>query len=566
MVRVLAVAALWLLFAGAAPAQNAELEVSLDRAEIFFGETVTLRIRSTQSALGKGPDYRPLRDNFEVMAPSSNSQMTFNNGVRSVSTEWSVELSPLKTGTLTIPALRVDGGQRTRALSLEVKPRPAAEQGSSDQDVYLEVEAQPASPYVQSQVRFVVKLYYARALTEGTLDEPAPDNAVIQKLGDDVTYQTVRGDRRYMVIERRYAIFPERSGELVIPGLRFRGRLTEDGANSRFGSVFSRGRAVTLRSDAVTLDIRPRPQDYPGEHWLPARSVALRDSWGDDDITLRVGEPATRTLTIEAQGLTETQLPESLLSELEGVRSYPDQPVTSTRTEGVWKYAYREEKRALVPQRPGPLALPPVRLHWWDTEADELRLAEIPARTVQVLPAVAETGALLTPSDLPVVPSERTPVAGVGAMGVWPWLFAGALIGWLATALAWWRTGHSGRAENGRVTPPPEPQTDWQDELRQACQDHDPERAARAVLGLAAQGGMAERAFSLSALAERLVDETQRAQILTLERRLYADGDETWNGEALWYAVREGLRFQTAAAPAATSSLLPPLYPQRTST
>ena len=386
-------ATLFALCCGVSAAQpQSSVEATLDRTEVYLGETVKLRIRSTQAALGQGPDYRPLRGDFEVMSPSSSSQMTFANGVRSVATEWSVELAPLKAGTLRIPALRLDGGQTTQPITLKVLPRPATTETESSQDVYLEVTADPEQPYVQSQIRYVVKLFYARALTEGTLDEPQPKDAVVQKLGEDVSYQTLRGDRRYNVIERRYAIFPERSGPLDIPALRFRGRVADDSAGSRFSSAFSRGRAVALRSQEITVDVRPRPSDYPGRYWLPARELTLTDSWADATPTLRVGEPATRTLTVEAQGLTETQLPEALLSDIEGMRGYPDQPVTSTRTEGVWKYAYREEKRALVPQQSGPVTVPPIELHWWDTESDELRIARIPARLVQAPRHVIQTG------------------------------------------------------------------------------------------------------------------------------------------------------------------------------
>ncbi|MEZ5581408.1 MAG: hypothetical protein R3F37_00205 [Candidatus Competibacteraceae bacterium] len=91
----------------------------------------------------------------------------------------------------------------------------------------IEVQAEPADPYVQAQVQYTVRLLFAVPLLDGSLDAPQPANAVVERLGDDVSYETQRNGRRYRVIERRYALFAQRSGA-DDSALEFQGRVADN--------------------------------------------------------------------------------------------------------------------------------------------------------------------------------------------------------------------------------------------------------------------------------------------------------------------------------------------------
>src|SRR5690606_34517466 len=152
----------------------------------------------------------------------------------------------------------------TAPLQLTVLSQPAGTQGRAGDDVFLEVDAQPDAPYVQQQVRYTVKLYYAFDLTDGNLAEPQAEGLAAQRLGQDKSYAATVGARRYHVIERHYALTPERSGLIEIPSLTFRGSALDVGDPTGF---FSRGRAVSARSDAVPLNVKPRPAEWSGAAW-----------------------------------------------------------------------------------------------------------------------------------------------------------------------------------------------------------------------------------------------------------------------------------------------------------
>jgi hypothetical protein len=47
-------------------------------------------------------------------------------------------------------------------------------------------------------------------------------------------------------------------------------------------------------------------EDYPATAaWLPARSLSLSESWNPEQITPKVGDSLTRTLTRKAEGLIQ---------------------------------------------------------------------------------------------------------------------------------------------------------------------------------------------------------------------------------------------------------------------
>ncbi len=134
------------------------------------------------------------------------------------------------------------------------------------------------------------------------------------------------------------------------------------------------------------LEVKPKPSAWTDGTWLPAASLLLKDETELPD-EVHVGDPITRTLRLQAQGLGFEQLPELNLAAPEGAEIYPDKTDTRTRDDGEWLYGERVRKFAFVPNRAGTLTIPGLKLHWWDSEHDRLETAELPPHTVKVLPA-----------------------------------------------------------------------------------------------------------------------------------------------------------------------------------
>ncbi|MHB8447866.1 MAG: BatD family protein, partial [Rudaea sp.] len=427
----------------------------LDRNQMQLGETVTLNVQVDGDAQAQQPEFSALAGDFDMTGTQSSTSVNIVNGKTSSSVLWAVGLSPKHAGTLTIPALNV-AGQHTQPLSLVVSP-PSANAAQPGGDVFVEAQADPLSPYVQQQVLLTVKLYFAVNLVDGNLDDPQVKGAVVRKLGQDSRYNAQAGGRSYNVVERHYALTPEQNGSLSVPPIVFRGHAVDPNGG---GFFFNQGRAIGAQSSAIALNVRPRPAASGSDTWLPARSMSLTATGIDASTRAQVGEPLTLTLRLEAQGLGFEQLPKLELPRIDGADIYPDKPVTQDKDDGQWLYGVRERKFAIVPNRSGPLTLPPISVVWWDTAHDRAQTTQLPAITLNVQP-VAASG---TPAPPPVAqgaqqmqlaqataapknPTSARIFADTTELRLWRTVAFAAIALWALTLLAWiaWFLARRGR-------------------------------------------------------------------------------------------------------------------------
>jgi hypothetical protein len=550
-------------------ALGAEARAWLDRNSMHIGETVTLNVEISGDSGAGQPDFSSVAKDFDMLGTQSSSSVSIVNGQTSSKLLWAVGLQPKHAGNLTIPAFTV-GSAQTQALSVNVLPAATGAVGKAGDDLFVEAEATPRSPYVQQEIRLTVKLYYALSLIDGNLDDPKLEGLVVRKLGQDSNYTTDLNGRRYRVVERHYAASADNSGTLDLPPIMFRGRGLDPGDMNSF---FSRGRSVSAQSDPIALDVRARPPGSGGDTWLPAQSLTLDVEGAGADKTARVGEPLTLTVRLKAQGLAFEQLPELKLPKIDGAELYPDKETTQNRDDGNWIYGQRERKFAIVPSRPGQLMLPAVSIAWWDTAHNRAEVGTVPAQTIDVLPALA--GATPEPAR-PVVappgeakaPSSAPPVATITATsdleaGRWRLLAYAALVLWLLTVaavlVAGWllrrRAKHESTAPKNAAQPGA-----GSYEFRSACARGDLNAAARALLRRAQRDRPALR--NLGELAREVSDANQSAMLAELEHALY--GGAASADPAL--ARRLGDAFTagpTFAAPphVAARGVLPALYP-----
>ncbi len=533
----------------------------LDRDSMQLGETVTLNVEVDGNA-GIEPDFSVLGGDFNLLGTQSSRQFSLVNGQSTAKTVWAVGLEPKHAGALAIPALTI-GSASTAAITLTVLPAPVGAQGKPGDNVFVEVTADPVSPYVQQQVRYTVKLHYAIDLTEGSLDEPTAPGVVVQKLGRDRQYVATLGERRYNVLERRYALLPEQSGTLTLPALAFRGSTPDTSDPTGF---FRRGRAVGARSDAVTLEVRAKPATWGAAPWLPAVSLTLTD---DNAIPpeVPVGEPITRSVRLRAQGLGYEQLPELRFDTPEGTEVYPDKAETQTRDDGAWLYGEVSRKFAIVPTRPGKLVLPAIEVQWWDTAHERMTKAVLAAHEVNVVPAVGAAANPAAPAPVPSNPPFVMPGGDIVApaaaddthLRVWRTAAIGLGVLWLATLLLWWRSRR--RAVVTTAAPEAPRGGDARAAFLRTCALGDLAGAERALVAWA----RAERPGVRNAgdLASLLDDAPQREAIAGLQRARYAGGAQDGLGSRLESAFRSGFSWTRATPPVAGSDPLPGLYERR---
>ena len=503
------------------------LDARLDRNPIHGDETVRLIVETDTQAGGARPDLAPLRRDFEVLGQSTNTHVAIENGAQRVRTEWIIELAPKRSGRITVGPLRV-GAMTSPAVELEVLPASSTAARSA-RDVFVEVEVTPREAYVQSQLVCVLRIYRAAEFLEAKLSDFDPDHAVTHRLGKDATYTKVVDGRRYRVIERRFAVFPQESGRLTLPAFRLDARLAEAGAASTMGRLFGEGRRVRIATQPVEVVVKPRP-DLAATPWLPARAVTLSEEWPEEPPRLVAGEPVTWTLRLGATGLAGEQLPPIGPPDVEGARVYPDRPSIATRAGGEAMHGERIQRVAIVPGGAGTLTIPELRVEWWDVEADAARTAAIPARTIRVAPAPVPASASRPPLADPPVAREASP-------RLWQAVSAALALVWLVTLGVLLRMlGRRRRGDLRSSTLAEEPPRDAAAARRRvldACRDASPRAARDALLDWAGLVWPEAPPRDLVALVARVDDAPLAEAILALDRALWSARDTGWAGECL---------------------------------
>lgn len=539
-----------LLLATALCAQGVRAEVRawLDRSAVSMGETVTLNVESGSTG---EPDFSVLEKDFRITSRSSNTQIQLINGAMARTNLWAVALEPLREGVIDLPAIPV-GGERTAPLQLTVRPMARGSAADGD-DVFLEVEVDTPAPYVQQQVGYTVRLFYAVALQSGDLSDPAGDGLQVQRIGQDVQYTRGVQGRAYNVVERRYALTPERSGTLSVAGITFRGRLARGGQG---GGFFSQGTPVSVGSETITLDVRPAPSTAPSP-WLPARALRLSDTASRLPAQARVGDALELTLTLEAEGLSSEQLPELTLPAIVGAEVYPDQETRETREVDGKRVGVRSRKFAIVPLRAGRLELPERSIAWWNVGDDRAQRSILPGRSIEVSPALAAPAQPAVPQAVGEAPHAASNPLLPDLLWLWQMLAVFFALAWTLTLLLWWLRVRRERRVDAPAAPP-RASASWRPELAHALARDDLPGARRALLRIA------PGTRDLESLAARLAGGEQREAVLALDRALYRGDCADGMVGRLRAAFARSPELRAAAnAMDADEGALPPLYPPR---
>jgi hypothetical protein len=538
--RLIIGALAWLAFWPAA-AGAAEITVRADRDPVAAHESFQIEFEARGGVDGD-PDFSPLNRDFNVLSTAQSTSFSFVNGKTSSSKTWTLTVLPRRTGRLIIPPVAF-GKDRSPSASVTVTETASAGASRDSGDVFIEVEARPLRALVQSQVNYTARLFIAVPVSDATLSEPKLESgdAVIERLGEDGNYETQVMGRRFKVLERNYAIFPQGSGRIVLAPLEFQGRIGRD-VFSLFDPFGPQPKAVVRRSAPVTLDVQPIPDGYSAPHWLPAKDVQVTEKWSPDPPEFRVGDPVTRTLVISADGLSASQLPELGAPYPDGIRVYPDQPALDNRSTPSGVIGSRQEKAAIIPTAPGEYVLPAISVPWWDTQSGTPQEARLPERRILVLPATgaAAPGPAASRSAEPAPPvpapppgpdaeSEQALPAAADAQ-TWIRISAFLAAGWLLTVLFWWRQQRGGRSADRRERI--ESARRAAHAVSASCRVNDPKRTRDALLRWAAIHWPAVPPRSVGELALRCEGDLA-AELQRLNGALYAREPGGWNGAGL---------------------------------
>jgi BatD DUF11 like domain len=513
---------------------HAAVDATVDRQRLALGDTLRLTISATEDDEDvSGVDLSHLEADFEVLQRSTQSNTRIVNGKRTHNRQLIVEIAPRRKGRLTVPAFRVGTGI-TQAFTVTVSDAPQVDPGN--ETVLFEAELDRQEVYVQGQLILTLRLQQAINLDRRSISELELDNAFVLPLEQQSFQRTIDG-RPWLVHEVRYAIFPEQSGTLEIPAQSFSARESRP-RRSLFDSS-ANGRLIRRSTAALRVTVLPRPLEYPGgATWLPARAVTLKETWSADPATLKAGESVTRTIEIRGAGLQGAQLPPVTPGVTDGLKYFPDQPSIDDSEISSGVLGSRRDSVAIVPTRAGQVTLPEIQVPWWDTQAGELRVATLPALTLDIAPAAAsaiDTGAVS--ASRPDTHSLAPSATADGSPLLWQLIAAGCAIGWLVTLLLLWRNTRRAAPPAGDEKEGLSSRTAYK-QLLAVCASNQAVPARAALIRWTAALAGDETLTTLAAVAGVFPDEALQREIDSLERSLFSGSPSEWNGASLATEVK----------------------------
>lgn len=368
------------------PGETQALTAFVDRNEVTLNEIITLTVRVDNSLGNARPSLGGLNRDFEQVGNiNTRSSYTNVNGNVQSFVDYIVRLRPRSTGNLTIPALRI-GSEVTTPIRVSVGEATQVNPAGNN-EIFIISDVSKERVYVQEQLLYTIKLYYSISFDQGAqLTSPQVANSVVQQLGSDETYSEIVDGIRYNVTERKFVVFPQSSGDLVIPPVYFTATVGRRGGLTRFFNNRTSVREINLASDTHNIDVLGKPANYPaGQTWLPAANLSILESWSGSLESLGIGDSITRNIRITATGLSSSLLPGITYEDIPGLKFYPDQPVTEDSADELGVTGSRAEGTAIVPSEAGDFIIPELVIYWWNTTTDMLEETIIPAQTMRVL-------------------------------------------------------------------------------------------------------------------------------------------------------------------------------------
>lgn len=410
----------------------ATVPATVDRTQIEAGQSFTLTINLPSSS--DNPDLSILNKNFEVLGTSSSSQTSIINGKISSQNTLSVSLMAKNSGAIVIPPIKV-GNDLTNAIKISVAAQAANQTGGkNNSSVYADTNLPKQNIYAGVPFIYTVRLHFNVGLSNVGLEPINIDHAQVQLQGKPTQYRANENGRPYEVAEQKFLITPSKSGQLNIPSIKLKG-IINTGNNIIPGII--NGQPFAAQTKPQTVQVKAIPNSIPADEWLPAKKITLKEDWSTNDNTVKVGDPITRTISLEALGVPVNTIPELKFITPTGVNAYPDKSQATSNDQGADIVSTKTFKIAYIATKEGTLQFPEIRVKWWDITTDSLKEATIPARkfTVTNTATTSNTASSQAIANHPPTTATKSPNTQGIKNNLWQYLSGLFIALWVITIM-----------------------------------------------------------------------------------------------------------------------------------
>ena len=378
------------------PAAGAfDVSAQVDRTTISAGESLGLSV----TVAGEGDaevDVSAIQD-FSVRSAGTSTSLKIVNGRASREVSYRYQLKPKRTGRLTVPALTVrvgDETRRTRPIRITVTEQPQGRTGD-DREVFVEADLSNASPYAGEGTVYTFRLLRSVRIANVSFKAPEFDGFSAQAIGDERDYTRTINGRPYTVTELSWILMPIEAGIQRISPAVLRCDVVRRRRGGGFGFSFDGffGNADlsprSLRTEAKEVTVRPLPpyKGAPPFSGLVGRFDLAADL---DTSDLTAGDSATLSITVSGRGnIMEADTP--LVELPDGLKRYADAPEEKIRLNRDGYVGEKIFRMALVPVEAGRYTVGPIRLAYFDVEAERYQVQEAAPMTLTARPGADTT-------------------------------------------------------------------------------------------------------------------------------------------------------------------------------
>ncbi len=277
---------------------------------------------------------------------------------------------------------------------------------------------------------------------------------------------------------------------------------------------------------------------------MPANQLSIEEQWSVDPSKLEQGEATTRTLTLKANGLAASHLPEIKSNLPDALKQYPDQPEfeESNNTDGY--IGVRRDKMAIIPTEEGDYTLPAIKIPWWNTDTDKMEIAELPERNIHIegstapVPENNVTKQQSTTDQAGATDLENNqqnnlaPITLTKEEPHWKWVSLFFFVLWLLTVILFWRSKRNTSAVDTKAEVNISKRKQLK-KIQQACKSNAKKETQQALLDWANSHWPDKTINNLNALKE-YSEEDFKLKLDELNNCLYGSSTSQWDGSSFF--------------------------------
>ncbi len=401
-------------FSASAPGIAWGFDVSARVNQVRIAPSDTIRLQVVVDGGKADLDLSPIVD-FQILSRGTSTSRSYVNGVWSHKVTYTYILSPLTSGTLSIPALtirRKGETARTEPISIEVSSQAGQSQDNPAR-CFARAQISRNHPVAGQPLVYTFSLFCGQPIADARLQPPSFTGFSAKEIDSQRQNKTqIINGQEFRVISISYLLLPQQPGDITIESASVMVRVMtkqekdpfEDFFDNGFSSSFFSGtqtRTLRISSRPIPVTVRPLPP-YKGKGTFSGLVGTFVLKASVDKTTLGVGESATLTFEVSGRGnIMDAGPPQGWMPDKKAFKIYADTPKEEIQISDQGYSGKKIFQQALVPLTPGVKTILPASLIYFDTETNTYQTLATPSFDISVTARPGDNLSVSAKTDTP---------------------------------------------------------------------------------------------------------------------------------------------------------------------